>query len=114
MTSRPNPTRLFALVLGVAAVAALAGCGKTGELGQPAPLFGAQAKADYEAKQAADAAAKARDAAARRNQRGDSVFNPIDTPPTQAPYAPSLPGRTDPFGPAPHTPGAGSSTAPDR
>lgn len=39
---------------------ALAGCGRVGALEQPAPLYGAKAKADYQAKKAAAAeAAKA-------------------------------------------------------
>ncbi len=109
MTPRP-----LIAALALACTAALTGCGKTGELERPAPLFDAKAKADYDAQKAADAAAKAREAAARRNQRGDTVFDPIDQPPAQAPYAPAIPGRTDPLGPSPQTPGPGSSYAPDR
>ena len=37
----------------------LASCGKQGDLERPAPLFGAQAKADYEARKAAEAQKKA-------------------------------------------------------
>lgn len=39
----------------------LAGCGKVGTLDQPAPLYGAKAKAEYQARKAAEAAAKAAD-----------------------------------------------------
>ena len=42
----------------------LAGCGKVGTLDQPAPLYGAKAKARYEAAKAATAAAEAK----RRDQ----------------------------------------------
>jgi hypothetical protein len=90
--------------------ALLSGCGKTGELEQPAPLFGAKAKADYQAKQAADAAARARAAAARSQQNND-LIDPSAPAPTQAPYAPPLTGRTDPLGPSPQ-PGGGPT--PDR
>jgi hypothetical protein len=38
--SRLNPARALALVGAVVAAAALAGCGKTGDLQRPAPLFG--------------------------------------------------------------------------
>jgi hypothetical protein len=109
MTPRP-----LIIALALACAAGLAGCGKTGELERPAPLFGAQAKADYDAQKAEEAAAKARDIAARRRPRGDTVFDPVDAPPTQAPYAPSIPGRTDPFGSGPLTSGAGANNAPDR
>jgi len=37
----------------------LSGCGKIETLDQPAPLYGAKAKADYQARKAAEAAAKA-------------------------------------------------------
>ncbi len=49
-----------ALALGLivsAALTTLGGCGRVGPLDQPAPLFGARAKADYQAKKAAEAAA---------------------------------------------------------
>jgi hypothetical protein len=108
MTIRP-----LVLALLLASTAAVAGCGKTGSLDRPAPLFGSKARADYDAKRATDAAARAREAAARRNQQG-TPLDPTSQVPTQAPYAPSLPGRTDPLGPSPQTPGAGSNTAPDQ
>jgi hypothetical protein len=37
----------------------LGGCGKMGYLEQPAPLYGAKAKADWKARQAAEAAGRA-------------------------------------------------------
>ena len=105
MTYRP----LFLAAL-IAAGVVLAGCGKTGELEQPAPLYGAKAKADYDARRAEAAAARARDAAARRNNPGGTPLDPTAQPPTQAPYASPLPGRTDPFGGPP----LGGPYAPDR
>jgi hypothetical protein len=110
MTVRP-----LIMVLALSAVAGgLSACGKTGELERPAPMFGSQAKADYDKEKADAAAAKAHDAETRRSEQGNTVFDPVDGPPTQAPYAPGIPGRTDPLGPAPQTPGAGSNTAPDQ
>jgi len=38
--SRPTPARALALAAAVAGAATLGGCGKTGELQRPAPLFG--------------------------------------------------------------------------
>ncbi len=43
----------------LAGVLVLCGCGKIETLDQPAPLWGAKAKADYQARKAAAAAAKA-------------------------------------------------------
>lgn len=103
MTARP--LTLAAILL---AAAALAACGKTGELAQPAPLYGAQAKADYQAKQAADAAARAK-AAAARSQQDNDLLDPSAPAPTEAPFAPPLTGRTDPLGPGPQ-----SSSTPDQ
>ena len=67
MSARPLiPALLFT---GAAlACAGLAGCGKTGLLEQPAPMFGAQAKADYASAKQADADAKARQSAAKKAQ----------------------------------------------
>ena len=39
------------IAAGLIAALALAACGKQGELDRPAPLFGAKAKAEYEARQ---------------------------------------------------------------
>lgn len=55
-----------------AAAATLAGCGKQGVLEQPAPLFGAQAKAEYEARKAQEA----KDDAQRAAQRPSSTSAP--------------------------------------
>ncbi len=102
-----RPLFLAALVV---AGGALSGCGKTGDLDQPAPLYGAQAKADYDAKRAEAAAAKARDAEIRRNNPDGTVLDPVSHPPTQAPYSTPLPGRTDPFGGPP----PGGTYSPDQ
>ena len=104
MTSRP----LILMALFVAA-AALSACGKTGELQQPAPLFGAEARADYDAKQAADAEARA----AKRADPQPIPTDPTSQPLTQAPYTQAIPGTSGPFSspppsalPNPGTPGA--------
>jgi predicted small lipoprotein YifL len=80
---------------------ALAGCGKLGDLEQPAPLFGAQAKADYAAQQHAKDAARNRAQAAGQpaaEQNGNTP-DPNLLPLHQAPFAPPIPGRGDPNGP---------------
>jgi hypothetical protein len=46
------------LVVLAAAALALTACAKVGTLDQPAPLFGAKAKAHWQAQKAAEAAAK--------------------------------------------------------
>lgn len=56
----------------------LAACGKQGELERPAPLFGAKAKAEYEAQRQAAARAKA------APQSGSAQTND-DTGPARAP-----------------------------
>lgn len=56
-----NRTLILALALATPA-AGLAGCGKLGDLEQPAPLFGDAAKAKYEADRRAAAARNAGDA----------------------------------------------------
>ena len=55
----PVLPRLALAAAGLTALLALGACGKQGELERPAPLWGAKAKADYEAEQRAIAAAKA-------------------------------------------------------
>jgi hypothetical protein len=60
------------------------------------------------------AAARATDAATRRNEQSNTLLNPVAQPPTQAPYAPPLPGRDNPIGPGPQAPGAGPNSAPDQ
>ena len=73
---------------------------------QPAPLFGAQAKADYDAKQKADAEARA----AKRAEPDPAPTDPTSQPLNQAPYAQSIPGRRGPFsnGPQGALPSPGS------
>src|SRR5580704_3278723 len=90
-----------ALAAAFLASLALAGCGKLGDLEQPAPMFGAQAKADYAAQRRAADAARAREQAARTpeaEQNGDTP-DPNMLPLHVAPTAPPIPGRTDPDGP---------------
>jgi hypothetical protein len=75
--------------------AALAGCGKTGELDQPAPMWGEKAKAEYAAKKKAEAQQRAEEDAARKATPTSSVVDdPTNQPLTQAPYAPPLPSST--------------------
>lgn len=60
-----HPLRRSALIVVAAAgLLLISACGKQGKLDQPAPLFGAEAKAAYAAKKQAeaDAAAKAAEA----------------------------------------------------
>ena len=51
------PWALVAALFLIAALPTLGACGRVGALEQPAPLYGAKAKADYQAKKAAAAAA---------------------------------------------------------
>ena len=53
----------------VALAATLSACGKQGVLERPAPLFGARAKAEYEAEKAQEA----KDEAQRAQQRGTTT-----------------------------------------
>lgn len=66
----------------IALSAALAGCGKQGVLERPAPLFGAKAKAQYEAEKAQEA----KDDAQRKQRPGggpvSSSSNPDNAPRT--------------------------------
>ena len=63
MTAGPL-TRSALIVVAAAGLLLTSACGKQGKLDQPAPLFGAEAKAAYAAKKQAeaDAAAKAAEA----------------------------------------------------
>jgi hypothetical protein len=104
----PSPSRRPASTfagLGLAAVLILAGCGRVGVLEQPAPLYGAKAKADYQARKAA-AAAKA------QTDKDDGKPEPLapDTPGPDAPRgrpqtlrAQPIPGAASP----PNAPGTG-------
>ena len=110
--------RLRIAVLAGAALltASLAGCGKTGLLEQPAPLFGEKAKAQYAEQKKAEAAAHARANAARKAQTsGPIVDDPDSQPAPTGPYNPPNPQHlSSPLDPGPQgslpTPG----TAPDQ
>ena len=95
MIARTLLPRLGMIAL-FAGATTLAACGLPGELEQPAPLFGAQAKADYAAKKKAEAEARAREDAARKAQPQPAsvVEDPTNQPLTQAPYAPAIPNPT--------------------
>ncbi len=101
----------IAALTGLVALSAagLSACGKTGQLEQPAPLFGAQAKADYDAKQQADAEARA----AKRAQPDPTPTDPTSQPLDQAPYAQPIPGQSGPFshGPQGALPSPGTAGA---
>jgi hypothetical protein len=93
---------------GMIALLALAGCGKQGALERPAPLFGARAKAQYEAEKAAEAAAS-HPTGTSSNEQGNGDNAPRTTrdvrdpaqvlrPASQAPVvgAPTGPGGAPP------------------
>ena len=99
-----RPLMLAALLCAAAGVSA---CGKTGEMAQPAPLFGAKDKTKYETQQkAADAVRKAQPQPASQ----DPTAQPLD----QAPYAQSIPGAgaSNPFGQSPQGSLPNPGTAP--
>jgi hypothetical protein len=110
MTARP-----LIIALALAGVG-LAGCGKTGLLEQPAPLFGAQAKADYAARKKTDADAKARTAAAKKAQStAPIVDDPDGQPAPTGPYNPPNPAHlSDPFAHGPQGALPSPGTGPDR
>jgi hypothetical protein len=89
MIARVAVILVFTAGLGVSA------CGKLGDLEQPAPMFGGKARADYEQQQHAAEAARARARAASEppppNDEAASGAEPL----TQAPFAPTIPGRND-------------------
>jgi hypothetical protein len=91
--------RFTATAVGIGMILSLSACGRVGTLDQPAPLWGARAKADYQARKAADAA-KA------RADKDDGAPDPLD---------PSTPGL-DPHGPGTDTlrqqPGTGMRPLP--
>jgi predicted small lipoprotein YifL len=91
-------SRLIALA--VIASVALVGCGKRGTLERPPPLWGAKAKADYEAQKKADA--EGRDAGDQRT--GPERGNPI----TQPPESQNRTIAADPLDGLPTDPRAGS------
>jgi predicted small lipoprotein YifL len=93
----------------------LAGCGKTGLLEQPAPLFGADAKAHYEAQKKADADAKARAAAAKKADSTAPIVDDPDGRPMTNGTMPQVPGApSNPFasGPQGALPSPGTSPNP--
>ncbi len=88
----------IAVILVFAAGIGVSACGKLGDLEQPAPLFGARAKADYERQQQQHAADAARARARAQSQLpppNDEATPSSEQPLTQAPYAPTIPGRND-------------------
>jgi len=102
-------------ICGAVAAAGLAGCGRMGQLEQPAPLYGTRAKADYDQRKAEREAARARHDAsadertdqeppgsdnAPRTTREMQDPNQINTPASRAPIPGSM---NDPFGPPPST-----------
>jgi hypothetical protein len=93
---------------------ALAGCGKTGLLEQPAPLYGAQAKAEYAQRRQQDADSKARANAAKKAEpQAPIVDDPNTTPLTDAPLSTPLPDhRSDPLahGPQGSLPNPGTAS----
>jgi hypothetical protein len=90
------------LLLSGAAALALSACGKQGDLEQPAPLWGAKAKAEYEARQrSAQQHPKATDAsptaASGQNAQAGST-SPTDVPaPTDQASGTIQPARTVPL-----------------
>ena len=103
--------RPLMITAALTAALALAGCGKTGQLERPAPLFGEKAKADYKAEKVKEAADRAARADARNNSTVTTPDDP-NRPLTQAPYAPAIPGGpSDPYGHGPQgaLPGPGSA-----
>ncbi len=70
------------LAVGLLALS-LTACGKVGPLKQPAPMFGDAARADYQARQAADAAAKAEKTERQRAPaNGNAAADQPDPPPS--------------------------------
>ena len=113
--SRPLALARCGLIALFFGATALAGCGKTGELEQPAPMFGAHAKADYAAKKKAEAEARAREDAARKARPAPAtvVEDPTNEPLTQAPYTPAIPNPTgNPRGGQPASSLGDASTTP--
>ena len=104
-------SRLATLAV-LAAAAALAGCGELGTLEQPAPMFGAQAKADYAAKKKAEAVARAR--AKADSDQPNTPDDPDIQPLNRAPYANPIPGASGPGGAPPEGAMPNPGTTPDQ
>ena len=114
MTVRPLIVSL-AFCGAVLSGGALSGCGKTGLLDQPAPMYGAKAKANYAAQRQADADAKARSAAAKKAQSsGPIVDDPDSQPAPTGPYNPPNPAHiSEPFASGPQGALPNPGTAPN-
>ena len=113
--SRNQGLRCVLLAVAFAGAAALAGCGKQGVLEQPPPLFGAHAKAEYQARKAQEARDDAQRATvvqspddqsagdnAPRTKRDVKDPAQILTPASQTPVVGSPPGRGAPVQAAPN------------
>ncbi len=96
-------------IVALAAIIALGACGKVGALDQPAPLYGAKAKADYDARKKASADKSQ----AKKDQ------DQIERLPTEKPYDPNAdpaPSRMVPVTgepPAPNAPPPSPGVLPD-
>ena len=86
------------LALASAAILMLSACGKVGQLEQPAPLWGAKAKADYQARRAAAAAHDEQNRSIPPDPLPDGAAAPIPSVPTPSPRVPSAspPGAPPP------------------
>jgi hypothetical protein len=94
MITTRNQTRAAGLAL---ACILLPACGRIGTLEQPAPLYGAKAKADYQAKKAAEASA----AAVHHEQDAPEVIAPIGEPLPAGAVPPPVPSSPKPPGTGP-------------
>lgn len=120
-THQPLRLVLAIGVLGLTA-AALAGCGKVGQLDQPAPLFGERARERYDAEQAqrqrdaADKVAGRTSGAPAAADVPDSPDKPDNAPRTtrdiKAPEQKNTPLSRDPIDGAPNPLGPPVSTTP--
>jgi predicted small lipoprotein YifL len=97
--------RTAALAALIAGSVSLAGCGKQGVLERPAPLFGREAKAQYEAEKAAEAKASAAAAARRDGKPVDNSDNVRTTSEVRDPAQVLTPARSAPVVGAPSGPG---------
>jgi hypothetical protein len=104
------------VAVAVLGVVALAACGKQGVLERPAPLFGSQARAEYEAERAQEARDDAQRAAQRASEGGveqessggvsSSTREILDPNQRLSPASSSpLPGTPNPLGSAPSVTG---------
>lgn len=87
---------LLKLALAGFAILMLAACGKVGQLEQPAPLWGAKAKADYEARRAAAAAKDEQNRSVPAAPLPDGAAVPVPSPPAQGSGSGSALGSTHP------------------